>query len=501
MDCFVLFLVRLSFSSPCFGPSSDRNELEFSEVLQLVKQKEWKLLCGYDQMQSQMAKQLVFAGFQEGAIRFAPTYRWERKENVFSNKKFQAPSWTDRVLWHSLPGLADLTLDTYSSAPNLFGSDHRPVFATFSLTARPCYTGKFTGKRQAFQTIRILENENTNLIAPSHAAFAPKGANAPARSSTIASANSFSSTDSSSTPTTSPPAPSAESPLAGGSSAAPAKPKAHSLVNGQSVPYKHFSLPDAMMAASPIKTTVSENQRGSMTDRATSSASVSGSHPPPATPSAKGGFTPYLFTPAAPGPLFTPPALEVGSTPMVGTTRDFAIVLHSVKCTFSTVPKGDFTLTASAPFLQAWPTTTAVSYPFGLEVGCHWEEIVLPPFMHDLYYLYTRHLMFSISVPSLAANTSGVNVEQTGTGTCIGTVSVALGSICARIFQHLATRPPTPLTASPAAGSPPGSGSRPVDSIGSGLVGDHGAYYFIEPIYREGLYAGQMEGRILFRYK
>jgi hypothetical protein len=33
-----------------------------------------------------------------------------------------------------------------------------------------------------------------------------------------------------------------------------------------------------------------------------------------------------------------------------------------------------------------------------------------------------------------------------------------------------------------------------------GLAGDHGEYYFVEPIYRDGMYAGQLEGRIMFRY-
>ena len=45
---------------------------------------------------------------QEAEIRFPPTYRMEKgKADQYSNKKHQNPSYTDRVLYRSLPRLED----------------------------------------------------------------------------------------------------------------------------------------------------------------------------------------------------------------------------------------------------------------------------------------------------------------------------------------------------------------------------------------------------------
>lgn len=453
--------------------------------------KDWRVLAQSDQLLSQMSKQLVLAGFQEAPLRFAPTYRWERKENVFSNKKFQAPSWTDRVLWHSLPGLADLKLEQYSSAPNVMGSDHRPVFATFTLASRPAYTGRLDPRRP-HPPIRILHNENTNLHSPSNAAFAPAPTAATRQTMPLIGTVAAPTPDIAETTVVSS-LPSSDSSRLLSSSASPAS----------TTPYHHFTLPSKSTPASLAS--LSETPVVPVT-----AALGSGSFPTPS----KTGFTPYLFKTPPPGPLFTPPTptalMASERAPLLGSTRNFTIVLQSVKCTFSNMPRGDFTITTSAPFLQAWPTTSAVSYQFGLEVGCHWEELTLTPFIHDLYYLYTRHLLLSISVPSIAANTSGQNVEQTGVGTCIGTVTVGLGSVCAKIFNLVAhadadAAKPThqsqksgvgvALTGAPFVLAPHSPTPKPTNPNRPSITGDNGGYYFIEPIYREGLYAGQVSRR------
>lgn len=482
------------------GDLNYRNELEFSEVLQLVAMRDWKLLTQYDQLLAQMNAQLAFAGFREGAIRFAPTYRWERKENVFSNKKFQAPSWTDRVLWHSLPGLADLTLDTYSSAPNVMGSDHRPVFAAFTLQCRAPYTARLPSKTTT--PIRLRQQTNRNIL-------------------TAANSNAFIS-------------PLADPSLGGG--AAPDADGARSSV-APAHRGTNLSVPSAasnkslklLMGAPPVGSAPNAPHQHYSMHNGGASLSVSGR--PSAAPGASGavngsgvpsasskGFQAFPFVVAPPGPLFTPPvpsaSLQAKRTPLIGNTRDFSIVLQQVKVTLGGAPRGDLTLTCSAPYLATWPTTPAVSYPFGLEVGCHWEELVLPPFIHDLYYLVSRHLVLVLAVPSDTSNATQQNQEQTGMGTQVGTAVLGLGTVCANLFSLLADmKPPTPpaTTATAAAalpfnpllpkqqqqpaGAPGGAGdSAPleVDPNSPSLVGDHGAYYFIEPIYREGLFAGQV---------
>ncbi len=72
-----------------------------------------------------------FSGFKEAKISLCPTYRWERSKNIVSNKRNQPPSYTDRILYRTLPNTFDLWQETYDSSPNCFGSDHRPVVSLF----------------------------------------------------------------------------------------------------------------------------------------------------------------------------------------------------------------------------------------------------------------------------------------------------------------------------------------------------------------------------------
>ena len=77
----------------------------------------------------------MFTGFQEGKIKFPPTYRMERGKGNnwnYNNKKNQNPSWTDRVLWRSCQGKHNrVKLEQYTAAHELVQSDHRPVHASF----------------------------------------------------------------------------------------------------------------------------------------------------------------------------------------------------------------------------------------------------------------------------------------------------------------------------------------------------------------------------------
>lgn len=107
-------------------------------VVQKIQQEDFHTLLQYDELRKeQQAKRVLFA-FKEGAITFPPTYKMGREtENVYDKKR--VPAWCDRILWSSLPGC---TLDqlSYTSAPSVSSSDHKPVAATFSLTAYalPC---------------------------------------------------------------------------------------------------------------------------------------------------------------------------------------------------------------------------------------------------------------------------------------------------------------------------------------------------------------------------
>ncbi|GAB5372451.1 hypothetical protein AAMO2058_001666500 [Amorphochlora amoebiformis] len=124
-----------------FGDLNYRTVGEFSDIQKLwnscKESTSWEKMWPTDQLMQEIAQNRVFLGFEEaGPLNFGPTYRFDKKSNDFSNKNFQNPSWTDRILTRSLPGLK-LVKRAYYSAPNVFGSDHRPVSGVFEFVPIP----------------------------------------------------------------------------------------------------------------------------------------------------------------------------------------------------------------------------------------------------------------------------------------------------------------------------------------------------------------------------
>jgi hypothetical protein len=72
------------------------------------------------------------AGFKEGKIYFAPTYKRKPGGNTEISKK-RNPSWTDRILYSFNEEKCTLTQKSYDSNNNVTLSDHRPVFSQFLL--------------------------------------------------------------------------------------------------------------------------------------------------------------------------------------------------------------------------------------------------------------------------------------------------------------------------------------------------------------------------------
>jgi len=115
-----------------FGDLNYRIMKDFRTVCQLMKNAEFARFAHCDQLNEQMCTYEILYKFKEGDISmFAPTYRWERHKNVISNKREQAPSYTDRVLFKSLPNCHSLWLTKYKSCMKCYGSDHRPIVSTF----------------------------------------------------------------------------------------------------------------------------------------------------------------------------------------------------------------------------------------------------------------------------------------------------------------------------------------------------------------------------------
>lgn len=84
-----------------------------------------------DQLWYQMHKNPIFSGFSEGLLDFAPTFKFNSGTSEYdTSQKNRIPSWTDRIIYKSRNALH---LITYNSINSSYNSDHRPVYAQFTL--------------------------------------------------------------------------------------------------------------------------------------------------------------------------------------------------------------------------------------------------------------------------------------------------------------------------------------------------------------------------------
>lgn len=82
------------------GDFNYRISLPNEEVKDLIKQQNWDALTAGDQLFDQKNAGLVFRGFIEGKLDFAPTYKYDLfSEDYDTSEKCRTPAWTDRILW------------------------------------------------------------------------------------------------------------------------------------------------------------------------------------------------------------------------------------------------------------------------------------------------------------------------------------------------------------------------------------------------------------------
>ncbi|KAI8894882.1 SacI homology domain-containing protein [Globomyces pollinis-pini] len=105
-----------------FGDFNYRLNGENSEVREMVQKKNYKWLLSEDQLNQQRSKRLAFPLFEEGEIKFDPTYKYDsQSRNYDTSEKARVPSWTDRVLYKG----DGIRLLEYNRGEQLM-SDHRP---------------------------------------------------------------------------------------------------------------------------------------------------------------------------------------------------------------------------------------------------------------------------------------------------------------------------------------------------------------------------------------
>ncbi|XP_055821109.1 type I inositol polyphosphate 5-phosphatase 2-like [Solanum dulcamara] len=117
-----------------FGDLNYRISMEDAEVRKLVAKKQWDELLNSDQLHKELRNGHVFAGWKEGLINFAPTYKYEFNTDRYNGEilregeKKRSPAWCDRILWLG-KGIKQL----FYKRAELKLSDHRPVSSMFSV--------------------------------------------------------------------------------------------------------------------------------------------------------------------------------------------------------------------------------------------------------------------------------------------------------------------------------------------------------------------------------
>ncbi|KAG7318521.1 hypothetical protein KOW79_018276 [Hemibagrus wyckioides] len=135
-----------------FGDLNFRIEdLEMHVVKAAIDNNKLSMLWDKDQLNMAKDTETVLEGFQEGPLKFPPTYKFDVGTNTYDTSgKKRKPAWTDRILWRirpmapassvskrsSMSGLTSGTRVTqhfYRSHMEYTVSDHKPVSSIFTL--------------------------------------------------------------------------------------------------------------------------------------------------------------------------------------------------------------------------------------------------------------------------------------------------------------------------------------------------------------------------------
>lgn len=115
-----------------------------------------------DQLYNEKQKRNVFVDFEEGAIRFQPTYKYDPGTDTWdSSEKCRAPAWCDRVLWKS----RRTRQVAYQSVMQLQLSDHKPVYGVFVTEVRMRDEARLKLVHEdVLKTVDKYENDNQPQI-------------------------------------------------------------------------------------------------------------------------------------------------------------------------------------------------------------------------------------------------------------------------------------------------------------------------------------------------
>jgi len=105
------------------------NSDNFNEVVDMINQNKLYELRELDQLRHEKQAGNVFSEFEEGKIKFMPTYKFKVGTNDYDSEKVRIPSWCDRILYRG----ESVHQLFYTSVTSPLTSDHKPVCSLFSL--------------------------------------------------------------------------------------------------------------------------------------------------------------------------------------------------------------------------------------------------------------------------------------------------------------------------------------------------------------------------------
>ena len=124
---------------PCENEKLDKEEKvqkhmdNVQRALDFIKKKDFAGLYAFDELSQGVANKELLLGFETLPCTFSPTFKVQR-EPGFVYKEQRTPSFTDRILYKSAPGLQGrLQQVSYEACPDFISSDHKPIRGAFSI--------------------------------------------------------------------------------------------------------------------------------------------------------------------------------------------------------------------------------------------------------------------------------------------------------------------------------------------------------------------------------
>ncbi|KAJ3017593.1 hypothetical protein HKX48_003458 [Thoreauomyces humboldtii] len=123
------------------GDLNYRISLPDTDVKAIVTKGDVTQLLKFDQLLIEQRARRAFHDFQEAAITFVPTFKYDIGTNTFdTSEKKRTPSFCDRILWFQNPLHVNDPLwicpKWYRSCMDLTMSDHKPIMALFETCVR-----------------------------------------------------------------------------------------------------------------------------------------------------------------------------------------------------------------------------------------------------------------------------------------------------------------------------------------------------------------------------